>query len=260
MQHPDTVQRCGQGYLALAEICRWVGSGVEGNLLGRSMIDKLEYKDPYNFVVPAVILTGCWAARGWSHARDGRQICDHALRRHRTEPKRAPAAINHPMPPCRGRLPIAIDALRHCLCPVLDSAYSTCAVKPLRLAGLERKKPSKERHISNLRPVRIHDCTKVRNQNTEVLYEQMSYAADSGLSNAVQQVAEILVLERHEKPNHRLYAALILSNIDAKEGSAGRAASLLQECKDEGITPNSDMYHSMLKVCHGLLDTLKYFP
>ncbi|KAF2089734.1 hypothetical protein K490DRAFT_2346, partial [Saccharata proteae CBS 121410] len=57
-----------------------------------------------------------------------------------------------------------------------------------------------------------------------------------------------LVRYRREQPNLKLYAALMIINVNPEDGSAAAAARLLKEMMDEGLEPNSEICHNCLKV------------
>ena len=63
-----------------------------------------------------------------------------------------------------------------------------------------------------------------------------------------RDIVSILVKERGQKPNLRLYDALLLANMDNRDGSAGEVAKILDEIALEGLTPDSATYHAALKV------------
>ena len=64
----------------------------------------------------------------------------------------------------------------------------------------------------------------------------------------VQALVKYLVQECREKPNTRLYDALILANANAEYGSPAEVTTLMQEMAEEGITPDSATYHAILRV------------
>ena len=69
-----------------------------------------------------------------------------------------------------------------------------------------------------------------------------------GNYTSTRDIVSILVKERGQKPNLRLYDALLLANMDHQDGSAGEVARLLDEIAVEGLTPDSATYHAALKV------------
>ncbi|KAL9103769.1 MAG: hypothetical protein Q9163_001228 [Psora crenata] len=64
----------------------------------------------------------------------------------------------------------------------------------------------------------------------------------------VQALVEHLIKVRGEKPNRRIYDALILANAHAEYGSPAEVTKLLQEMDDEGITADSATYHAVIRV------------
>lgn len=63
------------------------------------------------------------------------------------------------------------------------------------------------------------------------------------------ELVAYLVKERGEKPSVLHYDALIRANADASFGAADDIGNLLRELKEEGIVPDSGLYHSALQVC-----------
>ena len=64
----------------------------------------------------------------------------------------------------------------------------------------------------------------------------------------IRDVVRLLVEERGQKPNLRLYDALLLANTDNQYGSAAEVARILDEIAVEGLTPDSATYHAALRV------------
>ena len=81
------------------------------------------------------------------------------------------------------------------------------------------------------------------------LYEQLRSVSFKGNHKEIEDIVGVLVRIHHERPNLRLYNALILSNTDPVDGSAANAARLFREMTKEGIVPESGTYHALLKVC-----------
>lgn len=81
------------------------------------------------------------------------------------------------------------------------------------------------------------------------LYEKLRSVSFKGNHDEIEGIVGVLVRDFHERPNIRLYNALILSNIDPVNGSAAKAAGLFREISKEGIIPESGTYHALLKVC-----------
>lgn len=82
----------------------------------------------------------------------------------------------------------------------------------------------------------------------EELYERLGQHAARGDTELVKWLVNHLVEDRHELPNEKLYAALIRVNVNEREGSAGNVISLLQELREEGLSPSGGLYHDVLKV------------
>ena len=69
-----------------------------------------------------------------------------------------------------------------------------------------------------------------------------------GNYSTTREIVSILVKERGQKPNLRLYDALLLANMDNGDGSAREVGRILDEIAVEGLTPDSATYHAALKV------------
>ena len=86
------------------------------------------------------------------------------------------------------------------------------------------------------------------NLTTPNAYEYLRRASIQGDALRVNALVELLVRDRHEKPNPRLYQALLLANADPYHGSPAEVRRLLREMEDEDIIPDSATYHAVLKV------------
>jgi hypothetical protein len=71
---------------------------------------------------------------------------------------------------------------------------------------------------------------------------------ENGAYNKIVELVTYLIKNRGEKPSLLHYDALIRANADAGYGSADIVAHLLREMKQEGIVPDSGLYHSALQV------------
>ena len=94
----------------------------------------------------------------------------------------------------------------------------------------------------------IRDQGLMRTLDIYHVYQKLRQIALGGIYHQIQACVNILVKERGEKPNTRLYEALLLANADHEHGSASDAASLLEEMNEEGITLDSATYHVVLRV------------
>lgn len=79
-------------------------------------------------------------------------------------------------------------------------------------------------------------------------YAELDRRAQRGQYKPVQQLAVKLLADYAEKPNDRLYNALILANTDCAHGSANEVARLLQDMEDTGVVPDSAILHAALRV------------
>ena len=89
---------------------------------------------------------------------------------------------------------------------------------------------------------------KIRSFTPQEAYDLLYNASEQGDFLKVEALIRVLVEQHGEKPNRRLYRAWILANTDPTYGSADAISRLLEEMAKEGIVPDSEMYHAMLKV------------
>lgn len=80
-------------------------------------------------------------------------------------------------------------------------------------------------------------------------YFELRQIALAGDYTQTRACVDILIKERGEEPNARLYDALLLANVDPENGSASEAASILEEMVNEGIAPDAAVCHAVLRVC-----------
>lgn len=80
------------------------------------------------------------------------------------------------------------------------------------------------------------------------LYNELQHAALKGDFIRTHVLVEALVKERGEEPNIHLYLALILANTSTTHGSPAEVKRLLDEMENEGLVPDSAIYHAVLKV------------
>ncbi len=105
---------------------------------------------------------------------------------------------------------------------------------------------------------------RIRDLDITLAYQELRRSTSQNVDYAhVRNIVKILVKERGQKPNLRLYDALLLANTDSENGSAGEVARILDEMAVEGLIPDSTTYHAALRVtnrpkevrcCFGLHD------
>ena len=184
----------------------------------------------------------------------------------------------HLMPPAK----IALDGLWRCLCP--SYTVSSFAISSISKPGSRKASSlclntvllnSSRRHrtttftnaiplkslqprippYSNEQVRQLHDdpnqpyeATVLRKLPKSDVYEELHSASIQGNYVRVQEIVEILVKDRNEAPNKRIYLALLLANASPQHGSPTEVVRLLQEMAKEGITPDAGAYHAVLKV------------
>lgn len=89
---------------------------------------------------------------------------------------------------------------------------------------------------------------QLRRLEIGIAYQNLRHIALGADYRLTQECVRILVEERGEKPNLRLYDALLLANADHEQGSASEVARILEEVKNAGLTPDSTTYHAILRV------------
>ena len=173
------------------------------------------------------------------------------------------------------------DALWHCLCPsfpsirpALISSASTIGWKTLKTAHRPIQRISTQSYLAQHESVitsrtavakdwrpyptnaektpgrgeLVGNDTNKPTISLSQLYDDLRRESYNGEFTKVQELVRTLVIERGEKPNVRLYVALIVANISPRYGSPERVERLLQEMVDEGIQPDSSVFHAVLKV------------
>jgi pentatricopeptide repeat protein len=186
-------------------------------------------------------------------------------------------------PPMSAR-PIINDALWRCLCPSFASNSAVRSSRPAvpRLPNRNALR-SPHRSISTNPPGRydalntdalaqpdpfshnpIPPARAPWNRNkpekpslvhlqTPELYERLRSDAAAGRHADVFKIIKILIKDRREKPNVRLYAGLLHSYADPLEGTAGKIRKTLEEMGEEGIDLDAG-------ACHCTLEALAVHP
>lgn len=101
---------------------------------------------------------------------------------------------------------------------------------------------------SKFTTTQLRDQDRVRQLALGTAYQTLRQTALGGQYSQTQACISILVKERGEEPNLRLYDALLLANADHEHGSASEIATLLEELASEDLTPDSATYHAALRV------------
>lgn len=85
--------------------------------------------------------------------------------------------------------------------------------------------------------------------SVEALYRRLqSLSVEESKGQQCREIAEHLVTARQEAPNLLMYNALILSNVSAGQGSAQRVYELLDQMGADGLQPDVQTCHAVLKV------------
>ena len=94
----------------------------------------------------------------------------------------------------------------------------------------------------------VRDQKLMKELDIQSVYHKLRQIALEGNYPQTQACVNILVKERGEKPNLRLYEALLSANADYANGSAYEVARLIEEMEKEGMTPDAAVYHAVLRV------------
>ena len=97
----------------------------------------------------------------------------------------------------------------------------------------------------------VRDHARTRDLDIPSAYQELRKLSLKGDYTNIKNCVNILVKERGQKPNLRLYDALLLANTDSQYGSAGEVARILDEIAAEGLSPDSATYHAALRVGEG---------
>lgn len=116
----------------------------------------------------------------------------------------------------------------------------------LQFVSTGHRRYAHQEYTPNPRDVRDQGLMRVLDK--QYVYQKLRQIALGGKYHQTHICVHILVKERGEKPNTRLYDALLLANTDPEYGSASEAANLLDEMANEGITPDAVTYHAVLRV------------
>jgi len=178
---------------------------------------------------------------------------------------------------------IIFDGLWHCTCPFTSGYLARTpfskAARAVKILGQLSNRPSRRAytriHAKRLVPAQQPQCAVgqihdrrwahdktffwqalpqaqensiARELSTRDLYEELRKLSTKGEYSRVRDLVETLVTEHGEKPNIRLYHALILANANHHHGSPAEVKRLLQEMAEEGIALDSAIYHAALRV------------
>ena len=170
---------------------------------------------------------------------------------------------------------VQLDGLWQCLCPVFKSKVFHSSRVHILVASFPRCQPPIQRRCYShylkqgpqvqsqygaLSPVVGYRSFRSTQQSrsrqpyikpglsTQEAYEQLREASRKADYQRVTGLVKLLICEHHEKPNSRLYNALILANADPEHGNPQAVDDLLVEMVEQDIIPDSAIYHAALKV------------
>ncbi|KAF2713210.1 hypothetical protein K504DRAFT_350411, partial [Pleomassaria siparia CBS 279.74] len=184
--------------------------------------------------------------------------------------------------------PIVQDGLWRCLCPIFPSAqkvFSKATIRDRRLRAASFKpqfrafngapEPSIDpsidpsssktpylspagfgvhgRHLPRDSLTPSSQTPALHLLSTADLYERLRKEGAAGKYDHVQNLLQILVKDRREKPNAQMYAAVLHSFCDSHHGTAGKVRKVLDEMKEMGIELDG-------RGCHCVLEALAVHP
>lgn len=83
---------------------------------------------------------------------------------------------------------------------------------------------------------------------TAELYERLRSDAATGRHEEVFNIIKILIKDRRERPNIRLYAAMLHSFVSPEYGTAGKIRKMLEEMAELGVDLDAGACHAVLEV------------
>jgi hypothetical protein len=183
-----------------------------------------------------------------------------------------------------GARPIVNDALWRCLCPSflpVRQAHHSLRTRqtPTALGNLCARS---RRSVSGAPPANKYSSTVVASNEaffrpnerlgsplrpqskrekpdfvllpTPELYDRLRTEAAAGRHDHVLDIIRILIKDREERLNSRIYTALLQSYVSPDRGTAGKVRKVLEEMAEVGIVLDSAACHAVLEV-----DDILYF-
>lgn len=93
----------------------------------------------------------------------------------------------------------------------------------------------------------LHDQSFIRKGSIQTAYGRLRQISTKGNGSQTRACVDIIVRERGDKPNIRLYNALLLANA-GQYGSVAEVVKILHEMTSQGVHPDSATYHAVLRV------------
>jgi hypothetical protein len=85
---------------------------------------------------------------------------------------------------------------------------------------------------------------------TSELYAQLRNDAAGGRHDIALDIIRILIKDRRERPNLRIYSALLHSFVSPDRGTAGKVRKVLEEMAEVGVDLDSAACHAVIEVCY----------
>jgi hypothetical protein len=178
--------------------------------------------------------------------------------------------------------PIVNDALWSCLCPSYRVSAATYGLNPsVKRAFLRNGAATSHRSTFVPSQLRAHNTlsTEALSQpgslsargttipsrpslarnakqgkpslvylSTVQLYERLRSDAAAGRDEDVMDIVKILIKDRRERPNVRLYAGILHSFVNPEHGTAGKIRKILEEMAEVGVDLDAGACHCVLEV------------
>lgn len=119
--------------------------------------------------------------------------------------------------------------------------------------GLPYRSNSALGHSASLRQQAKDGASPLVLLPTLELYERLRIDAAAGRHDDVMNIIRILIRDRRERPNVRLYAALLHSFVNTEKGTAGKIRKVLDEMAEAGVDLDAGG-------CHAVLEALAVHP
>ena len=129
-----------------------------------------------------------------------------------------------------------------------SSPQPTASQKLNNWSSTGKKENKRSRSKENGEASRLERLARDKEMPTERLYEELEMAANNGRHEDVRRIARYLLTERDQKPNAKLYSALILVNVAPETGSAAAVGVIVEEMQTEGIDLDARICHNILEV------------
>lgn len=127
------------------------------------------------------------------------------------------------------------------------SSYNTTQTEPFFQNSGIFDTPSNTRSAPSLSRYAKKEPPSLVLLPTLELYERLRSDAAAGRHEEVMKIIKILIKDRRERPNVRLYAAMLHSFVNPEVGTAGKVRKVLEEMAEVGVDLDAGGCHSVLE-------------